>query len=102
MNTFAVVLKHLVLLAASEIRNVCGHERELAGKDFRRLGDATCCHCQFVRGFIISFLGEGFIEQRLEIMELSYEEVTAQRTRVDEATQVRGFLEEFVELRHTL
>ena len=52
-----------------------------------RLGHATRCDSEFVRGFVIGFLGEGFVEQRLKVVELSDEQVTAQRTRVDQTAQ---------------
>ena len=69
MNALAVVLQHVVLFAASEVRHVGGDERELAGENFRRLGQAARGHGHFMRGVVLGLLRQRLFQQRLEFME---------------------------------
>ena len=56
MHTLTIILEHIILFAASEVRHVGRDERELAGENFRRLGDALCRHRHFMRVVISGFL----------------------------------------------
>ena len=72
MNSFADTLhQHVILLAASEVRHVGRDERELAGKNFRRFGQAARGHGHFMRGVVLGLLRQRLFQQRLEFMEIA-------------------------------
>jgi hypothetical protein len=94
VNTFAVLLEHVILFAAPEVRHVGGDERELAGENFRRLGQAARCHGHFMRGVVLGLLRQRLFQQRLEFMERGHQQIARAGARVDEAAQHRRVLEQ--------
>ena len=71
--SFQVGLENVVLFAASEVRHIGRDERELAGENFRRLGQAVRGHGHFMRGVVLGLLRQRLFQQRLEFMEIRFQ-----------------------------
>ena len=56
MDTLAVVLEHIILFLLTKIWYIRRDERELAGENFRRLGEAARGHGHFMRGVVFRLL----------------------------------------------
>ena len=70
---FEMHFERVVLLAMPEIRHVCRDERELAGENFRRLGQAVRGHGHFMRGVVLGLLRQRLFQQRLEFMKRGHQ-----------------------------
>src|SRR5687767_1183089 len=68
--SIAILTEAPIVLASTQIRHIRGDERELAGEDFRRLGEAVRGHSHFMSSVILGLLRERPFQQRLEFVVL--------------------------------
>ena len=90
MDALAVVQQRIFLFRSPEIRHVGCNQRELTGEDFRRFGHTPRSHCQFVCSPFLAFLRQDLFQQRLEFMEISYQQILLSSARVDQTAQHRS------------
>ena len=93
MDALTVFLEHVVLFTAPEVGHISRDERKLASEKFCRLSQAVGRHSEFVRGIVLGLLRQHFFQQRLEFMELGFQQIARASARIDEAPQNWGILE---------
>ena len=102
IRAFAKVFENIILLSPPKVRHVGGDERELAGENFRRLGQAARGHGHFMRGVVLGLLRQRLFQQRLEFMERGHQQIALAGARVDEAAQHRRVFEQTIKSLHTV